>query len=492
LGSGGAATVYLARSEGPHNFERLLALKVIHGHLLDEQEFVDMFLDEANIAVQLAHPNVVHVYDLAREGSLLFLAMEYLDGQPLSRLIARAHRRNRQVPLDVAAWIAARAAEGLHHAHELRDATGARIGVVHRDVSPQNVFLTYDGQVKVIDFGIARAEGRLAQTALGQVKGKFAYMSPEQALYGSCDHRADIFSLGVTLYESAVGARLFPELDRVEALHKIVLGQIPDPRERAAGFSEGLAAIIMRCLEGDAGQRYQTAAELSRALDEYSECSSGLRDQQERLAALLVELFEPERLEQAKAIQDLRTAGEAEPFADQTKSSFGVASAPPTLPPRKRRGRVAAVAAVAIALAAAAIFGIGTLAGRAVPSAPDLTLTAPVAPASISLEVAVQPTANATVLVQGKHAKGTPARAELARSTEPVEILISADGYEPLRIEAIPDRDQRLVVSLVAVPAPPWLDAGRDAEPARPRLRGTSRKRAESAEKTPIITEYPY
>jgi len=324
LGAGGTASVYLAVSDGPHNFGRVVALKVIHEHLLGEKAFVDMFLDEANLAVRLNHPNVVHVYDLLQEEGRLVLTMEYLAGQPLSRLVARVRQREERLPYAVVAWIAARALEGLHHAHQLLDERGQSAQVVHRDVSPQNIFITYSGHAKIIDFGIARAAGRLQQTELGQVKGKFAYMAPEQALSQQYDHRADIFSLGVTLYEAAVGARLFPELDRVEALHKIVMGEIPDPGTRVSGFPEELRRIILRAIEGDPERRFQSAKEMQEALDAFVEATEQA-PVAERLAALMSEQFGAEREQQLIAIQALK-AGEPGTFRVETDAHFGLAS----------------------------------------------------------------------------------------------------------------------------------------------------------------------
>lgn len=333
LGSGGTASVYLAVSDGPHNFGRVVALKVIHEHLLGEKAFVDMFLDEANLAVRLNHPNIVHVYDLVHEEGRLMLAMEYLHGQPLSRLVARVRQREGMLPYELVAWIAARSLDGLYHAHQLTDDHGQRAQVVHRDVSPQNIFITYTGHTKIIDFGIARAEGRLQQTDLGQIKGKFAYMAPEQALSRDYDHRADIFSLGVTLYEAAVGARLFPDLDRVEALHKIVMGEIPDPKTRALGFPEGLRRIILRAIEGDPERRYQSSKEMAEALDSWV-AQHGGPPPAERLAALMQNQFAGEQTQQLEAISALKL-GQPGDFKEQTDARFGLASDPGI--PRKSR-----------------------------------------------------------------------------------------------------------------------------------------------------------
>src|SRR5689334_19333199 len=159
IGAGGAASVYLARLDGPLGFERLLAIKIVHEHLLEDKDFRAMFLDEANLAVRLSHPNIVHTYELGHQGEVLFLAMEYLRGRPLSLVYQRAFEQGAPLEYDLISWLGARCADALHYAHELKDEQGLPLKVVHRDISPDNLFLTYDGEVKVIDFGIARAEG---------------------------------------------------------------------------------------------------------------------------------------------------------------------------------------------------------------------------------------------------------------------------------------------------------------------------------------------
>ena len=220
--------MYLARLAD--NPEQLVALKVVHEHLADEKEFIHQFLDEANLLLRLNHPNIVSVHELGREEQTLFLAIEYLDGEPLSRLYSALRRRNQRLEPDLIAWIGARVAEGLDYAHRLTDEQGQPMDLVHRDISPQNVFLTMDGRVKLIDFGIARAAGRIAQTTIGKIKGKFSYMAPEQVLSSEFDHRVDLFALGATLYEGAVGSRLFAGSDETDTLHKLLFEEVPDPR----------------------------------------------------------------------------------------------------------------------------------------------------------------------------------------------------------------------------------------------------------------------
>jgi serine/threonine-protein kinase len=502
LGSGGAASVYLAQLEGPHNFARAVALKVIHEHLLDEKEFVDMFLDEANLAVRLTHPNIVHVYDLGREGNVLFLAMEYLDGQPLSRIVARARQRGMTLPVDLVAYMGARSADGLHHAHELKDETGERIGLVHRDVSPHNIFVTYDGRVKLIDFGIARAEGRLAQTALGQVKGKFAYMAPEQALHATYDRRADLFSLGVTLYEAAVGARMFPDLDRVEALHKILLGDLPDPSERVPDFPGPLGGVIKKLLAAEPDARYQTAAEVATALDE---CTGPASDPglEARLGALVTDLFQQERSDGSRSMAELK-AGHLDGYTDQTTSAFGISRAEALSLQSKRRPRwiLPAVAVGVAGAIAGAWFAVSHhKSGTAESATASTTPRARTVAFEIRLDHAVD---EATISVDGRPAVGKPARIELLRSNRPVTIVVDAPGYKEQRLDATPDRDQLLLLSLDPL-APPTPASAAAASPSAGSSSSSSsmagapasktRARTESRE-TPgsprLITNYPF
>jgi serine/threonine protein kinase len=278
--------VYLARRADPSNSEMLVAVKVIHDHLLEEGDFVRMFIDEANIAARMSHPNVVRVHEFSREGDSLYLAMEYLHGQPLSALFERCQVNGERLPFDLVAWIGARVAAGLHHAHLLTDDQGNRLELIHRDISPQNVFLTYDGKVKLIDFGIARAAGRLAKTTLGRIKGKFSYMAPEQVLGRDFDQRADLFALGATLFEVTVGERLFAGDDQTDTLQKLLFDEIPNPSDRVPGLPEPLARVIRKALAPEVGDRYADAAAIETDLNAFIS-QQGQQDQQARLASVM-------------------------------------------------------------------------------------------------------------------------------------------------------------------------------------------------------------
>ncbi len=273
LAAGGMATVYLARVDGVSGFEKLVALKRIHPHLAKEKRYVDMFLDEAKIASRITHSNVCSVFDFGHADGEYFIAMEYLLGEPLSRLCgkvarSREQRRHPLLPLRMAR-IVADACEGLHAAHELKDANGDLLRVVHRDVSPRNLFVTYDGSVQVVDFGIASARQRMHHTATGQVKGTFAYMSPEQLTASSIDRRVDIWSLGVALWEMLTLRRLFRRDTTANTVHAVLYDELAPPSKYRSQVPEELDAIVMRALERDPNERWQTARELGRALRKY-------------------------------------------------------------------------------------------------------------------------------------------------------------------------------------------------------------------------------
>ncbi|MCB9591155.1 MAG: serine/threonine protein kinase [Sandaracinaceae bacterium] len=291
IGHGGMANVFLARARGPAGFQKWFAIKRVHDQLAKNQDFVNMFLDEARIAAAIQHPNVAQTFDLGEADGRYFLAMEYLHGEPLTSLATRCAVQTGRVPFGLAAYIVARAADGLHHAHEATDATGKSMNLVHRDVSPHNVFITYDGQVKLTDFGVAKAAGRVTHTDTGVVKGKLAYASPEQLRGDPLDRRSDIFALGVVLWEISTGRRLFRASSDAETLHRIYSGYRLSPNSLVADFPEGLERIIDRALAHDVDDRYPTAAELARDLDRFL-ATSDLRAGSAELSKTMRSLFE--------------------------------------------------------------------------------------------------------------------------------------------------------------------------------------------------------
>ncbi len=265
IAEGGMATVHLARL--PEGGNRMVALKVLRRELAGDRDYVAMFRDEANLLAKLNHPSTVQLYETGEDQGIHYMAMELLIGQSLLGAWRAFQAHGAKMPYPLSAYICARAAEALHHAHELRDASGAPEHVVHRDVNPSNVFLTLDGRVKVIDFGLARSESRVSRTAVGIIKGKLAYLSPEQVEGHPPDRRADVFALGTTLWEITVDRRLFRlegDIDTVRAIHACV---VPDPRTLVADYPPELWGIVAKALARDLALRYPTAAQLALDLD---------------------------------------------------------------------------------------------------------------------------------------------------------------------------------------------------------------------------------
>ncbi len=291
MGSGGMATLYLSRIRGPQNFEKLIAIKKIHDHLSKEDEFVEMFLDEARISAMIHHPHVVQIFDLGSIEGAYFIAMEYVHGQDLSQILRAAIRsRNESFSWAYAARLVADTAAGLHAAHELKDAEDNPIGLVHRDVSPQNILVSYDGHVKVVDFGIAYAAEKISQTGVGTLKGKASYMSPEQSRGQRVDRRSDVFALGILLFESVCLKRLFREENEAATLLRVGAADVPRPRSIRPDVPAELERIILKALAKEPDGRFATAAELQGALEQLL-VSKGNVVGPAQLAQLMDELF---------------------------------------------------------------------------------------------------------------------------------------------------------------------------------------------------------
>ncbi len=271
LGRGGMSNVYLAVAHGPGGVNKLVVLKALLPDLSAEPYALSMFLDEARLAAQLNHPNVVQTYEVGTEGDRHVIVMEYLEGQALSTVIKRSEQAGRPFSLALHLRVIIAALEGLHYAHELRAYDGAPLQLVHRDISPQNVFVTYDGQVKVLDFGIAKAATSSTHTATGIVKGKIAYMAPEQTIADNVDRRADIYSIGCMLWAAATGRKLWKDTPDVHIMRRVINGEIPTPQSANPSCDDELNRIVMKALATDQNQRYHTALELQQDLEAYCE-----------------------------------------------------------------------------------------------------------------------------------------------------------------------------------------------------------------------------
>ncbi|HEX4462981.1 MAG TPA: protein kinase, partial [Polyangia bacterium] len=257
------------RTFGVSGFEKLLALKVIHPNYSADPDFVQMLVDEAKLSVQLQHANIVQTFDLGRVDEQYYIAMELIDGVDLYKLLRRASELGIDFPFEVAAFIGAELCSGLDYAHKKRDARGRPLQIVHRDISPQNVLVSFDGGVKIVDFGIAKAAMRSQQTAAGVIKGKYYYMSPEQAWGDPIDARTDIFSAGILLYEMIVGQMLYLEEEIDKLLEVVRRAAIAAPSTKRMGVPRELEAIVMRALRKRADERWPSAAELAHVLNEF-------------------------------------------------------------------------------------------------------------------------------------------------------------------------------------------------------------------------------
>lgn len=268
LGAGGMAELFLARADGIEGFAKLVALKRILPHKATSERFVRMLLNEARLVAGLDHPNIAQVHDIGLEHGEYFFAMEYVHGQDLARVLRRAGRR--KLHLENALYIAIGVCSGLHCAHIARDNTGRPLDIVHRDVSPSNVLISYQGAVKLVDFGVAKAATLVSETREGVIKGKYGYMSPEQCLGEPLDRRSDVFAVGILLWEMTVGRRLYMFKSELASLQRIVYADAPLPSKYDPQYPEELEHIVMRALARDTKLRYQSAEQLQIDLEQFA------------------------------------------------------------------------------------------------------------------------------------------------------------------------------------------------------------------------------
>ncbi len=302
LGVGGMAEVFLALSSGPSGFKKLLVVKRMHAHLGDDPNIVKMFLDEARLAARLSHAHVVQTYKVGTVAGRPFLAMEYLDGQAANRLLKRCVDRGRNLPPALAARVIADVLDGLDYAHTVSDYDGTPLDIVHRDISPHNVFVGYDGTVKVLDFGIAKAATHESNTRTGTIKGKFAYIAPEQARGEVIDGRADVWSAGVSMWELLTGKRLFRRATDVAVLQATLSDPIPMASTTEPSVPLELAKICDRALQRDVELRWPSARAMRDAIEEWLG-TRGREGSRGALAELMKDLFTEDLAEQRAQIK---------------------------------------------------------------------------------------------------------------------------------------------------------------------------------------------
>jgi len=295
IAMGGMAELFVAKKRGVEGFEKTLVIKRILPHLSEINDFITMFIDEARVAARLTHPNIVQIFDMGRIDGNYYIAMEYVPGKDLRALLQRAQELHRPVPIEVAVIVAAHLCAALDYAHRARDDQGRSLHIVHRDVSPPNILISYDGDVKLTDFGVAKAAVKVHVTRIGALKGKILYMAPEQANLQPIDARSDIYSLGIVLYEMLAGRNPFYEEGDTEltVLEKVRQGRVPPIRTFRPDVPEALVSILEKALQPDPNRRYASARELQQALEDFL-VRSGIPNSTLYVARFIRELFPEE------------------------------------------------------------------------------------------------------------------------------------------------------------------------------------------------------
>jgi serine/threonine-protein kinase len=475
---------------GKESTGRPVVIKRILPHLARQTSFVSMFIDEARIGSRAKHPNLVEVHELGQVGTDLFLVMEYLVGENLASIVRRLTRRQEQIPLGLCAYIIAEVCDGLHAAHELTDEGGNRLELVHRDVSPQNVFVTYGGDVKLLDFGVATAAHRLTQTATGDVKGKYAYMSPEQCRGEPLDRRSDIFSLGTVLYELTTQRRLFKRANELQVMRAITEDPIPRPTREIEGYPQVLEDICVRALARDPAQRYSTAAEMREDLLKAMTQLGLDGDPHEQIASKFARVFSDRMEQKREQLERVRGGGDLTdlltPEADEgvdiplvsnvTGTPLSRVRAPTPLPTRKRSRRSYFLIAFMLAVLVGGGVG-GYLRMRSRDKTPVATEApivmhtldpgpgleahaegdveigevlppAPPEQQNITVSITTEP-AGVKVLVAGEERGKTPVDVKLVKGTQPIDFQLLEPGFTTAAQKIIPDRDQRLYFQLI-------------------------------------------
>jgi len=370
---GGMAEIFLGRESHAAGSGRMVAVKRILPHVADDPSFVEMFLDEARLAIQLSHPNICHIYEFGELEDTYFIAMEWIHGAPLGKVIRRARDKGGLAP-ELVAKILAQVAEALHYAHRARDANGQPLGIVHRDVTPHNVMVSYGGQVKLLDFGIAKATTASTKTEAGVVKGKFAYMSPQQCVGQPVDARADVFALGVVMYEALTGKSLYQRPTDYETMKAVIEEPVPSTRAVRPELPQALDEIVQKALQKAPDDRWRSAEAMQQALEEWL-VSTGKSISTGKVATLMDELFADEL--RRGPLLDSTPFGQSfrrrKLSAEDGSSASGARALPADAiasgKPSSSRG---ALVGVGIALAMALVAGVAWFAGRST-SGPSTT-----------------------------------------------------------------------------------------------------------------------
>ena len=355
VADGGMATVFLGRKEGAAGFERLVAIKCCHAHLRSNAAFREMFLEEARLAARIHHPNVVATFDV-RDGDPLYLVMEFVDGESLARLVRFASKKGFTLPIEIVLHVMADVLLGLHAAHETKDADGSPLGLVHCDVSPQNVLIGLDGVARIVDFGIARAATHVSPDEGSLIKGKHAYMAPEQLLCRPITPRTDIFGAGVMLWEALTGHRLFHRTDVSATIHAALFDPVPAPSSINGAVPPALDEIVLRAVDRDPSRRFATAAEFLAALESLPVAAATPRRASEYFRALIGDDIMTARRSsivlRRRSVDLNPVTVVVEPATELIAASRGpnVRVRPPSIPPERQRTRRLVVALTLVLL----------------------------------------------------------------------------------------------------------------------------------------------
>jgi eukaryotic-like serine/threonine-protein kinase len=480
LAQGGMAEIWLARQSGPKGFERLVVIKRMIDALESDPEHIEMFLTEARLAAQLNHPHVIQIFDLGEIEQSLYLVMEYLDGENLS--VVRRMGLKHQLPLldQHAVRLMSWAADGLHYAHTRIGVDGRPLGIVHRDISPQNLFATFDGGLKVLDFGVAKIASQHTQS--GKLKGKLGYMSPEQARGEPIDARSDVFALGIVLFEQLTRSRLFPNLDETQILGAIAHGTMPRPTERRADLDRDLDLILLKTLAPRREERFQSARELQEALEGWLQKNGHVVTTSD-LADYLRTLF-------ARRIHDRRQLIEAAMRAEMTPNSArnvqrlaartattsaitsksGANPAPASAAPPPARSWIPLILGTALAAISVAGITVGLLSKTEKPVTP-VAVVRPPPPAAPILVIGSNPP-GASISIDGKPSGTAPATVETLQVGEH-EVEATLEGHQPVkRMVVLPRPGERVLIELALLPiVPDKVEPASTPEAVRPRPR---------------------
>lgn len=481
IATGGMAVVYLGRVSAAGGFERLVAIKVMHPHIALESDFVTMFLDEARLAARIRHPNVVATHDVDQAPEGLFLVMDYVDGPPLHMVVKAVARARQALPPAILLRIFCDVLEGLHAAHELKDDAGQNVGLVHRDVSPHNVLVGRDGVSRITDFGVAHARTRLSSTRGTNLKGKVAYLSPEQVLVGRVDRRSDLFSAGVVLWEALTRRRLFKGETEGQTLAQIIAGVRTGPSDLDARIPRPISDACMRALAQNPNERYQTAIEFADALEAAARTAGIELARPRQVAAYLETLDIPEASVRVPTPASSRSQGQSTGSVQRIATALAaVASAsdpgiphpeapPPSTPepsgtvggslvdltpgPKRRRGRGRLIAVASVLLLGAAAATVFAIAKRNTPRLESAAAASP--------PPADKPAATATADAPKPPAAPSATEADAAIAKAPVD-----------EAPAKPTAPEPAVRSAPAAPVAP-------AAPRTPKTSATSYKPSE-------------